>query len=161
MPAPEFFNPAGLDLLEDRGGAVSCGFIAPRVLYSRFVGDLSADLGMSYVQRLERLLGGVPGLAYFSDYSALNRYDCVAKARFVRFVIQHRVKFACLVMLTWSEGVSPAARTFAATVGEPVSILTDPVEFDQVLSNLAPRPRRGAAQWQDVFQLEPPSAFRS
>jgi hypothetical protein len=161
MLAPEFFNPAGLDLLEDRGGAVSCGFIAPRVLYSRFVGDLSAELGTSYVQRLERLLSTVPGLAYFSDCSALNRYDCVAKARFVRFLLEHRVKLACLVMLTWSEGISPAARKLAATVGEPISILTDPAEFDQVLSNLAPRPRRGAVQWQDAFQLEPPSAFRS
>lgn len=161
MATPEFFNPAGLDLLEDRGGAISYGFIAPRVLYTRFVGSLSAELGTAYVYRVEALLRGVTACAYFSDSSALEQYDCVARTRFLRLVVQERAKLASLVMLTWSEGISPAARTFAAIVGEPVAILTDPEEFDRLLSNVAPAPKRHAKQWEDVFQLEPPSAFRS
>jgi hypothetical protein len=161
MATPEFFNPAGLDLLEDRSGAISYGFIAPRVLYTRFVGSLSAALGSSYVLCLEALLGGVTACAYFSDSSALDQYDCLARTRLLRFVAEHRVKFASLVLLTWAEGVSPAARSFAVTVGEPVTILTDPVEFDRLLSNVAPAPWRAAKQWEDVFPLEPPSAFRS
>jgi hypothetical protein len=160
MATPEFFNPAGLDLLEDRIGAISYGFIAPRVLYSRFVGSLSAKLGESYVRRLDGLLRGVPACAYFSDASALTDYDCSARTRFTRLVREHRVKLASLVTLTWSEGVSPAARQFAASVGEPVTILTDPVEFDRLLSNVAPAPGRIAKQWQDAFPHEPPSAFR-
>lgn len=161
MATPEFFNPAGLDLLEDRAGAISYGFIAPRVLYTRVVGSLSAELGSTYVRCLAALLRGVTACAYFSDSSALDQYDCIARTRFQRFVLEHRVKLASLVILTWSEGVSPAARAFAATVGEPVSILTDPAEFDRLLSNVAPAPGRAAQQWEDVFELEPPSAFRS
>jgi hypothetical protein len=160
MATPEFFNPAGLDLLEDRAGAISYGFIAPRVLYTRFVGSLSAELGTSYVHRIEALLRGVTACAYFSDSSALDQYDCIARTRFERFVLEHRVKLASLVVLTWSEGVSPAARTFAAVVGEPVAVLTDPAEFDRLLSNVAPAPRRAARQWEDAFPQEPPSAFR-
>jgi hypothetical protein len=160
MATPEFFNPAGLDLLEDRAGAISYGFIAPRVLYTRFVGSLSAELGSSYVQRIEALLRDVSTCAFFSDSSALDQYDCVARTRFVRFVLEQRVKLASLVMLTWSEGVSPAARTFAALIGEPVAVLTDPAEFDRLLSNVAPAPRRAARQWEDAFPQEPPSAFR-
>jgi hypothetical protein len=160
MATPEFFNPAGLDMLEDRSGAISFGFIAPRVLYTRFVGSLSAELGTSYVHRLEALLGGAAACTYFSDASALSNYDCLARTRLIRLVLEHRAKLASLVMLTWSEGLSPAARSFAATVGEPVVILTDPVEFDRLLSNVAPAPKRAAKQWEDAFPLEPPSAFR-
>lgn len=160
MATPEFFNPAGLDLLEDRAGAVSYGFIAPRVLYSRFVGSLSAELSSSYVHRLDGLLRGVSACAYFSDASALTDYDCSARVRFLRFVLKNRCKLASLVTLTWTEGVSPAARQFVASAGEAVTILTDPVEFDRLLSNVAPAPRRIARQWQDAFPHEPPSAFR-
>lgn len=160
MATPEFFNPAGLDLLEDRVGAISYGFIAPRVLYTRFVGSLSAELGTGYVHRVAALLRGVTTCAFFSDASALQQYDCIARTRFVRFVLEQRVKLASLVVLTWSEGVSPAARAFAAVVGEPVAVLTDPAEFDRLLSNVTPTPRRAARQWEDAFPHEPPSAFR-
>lgn len=160
MATPEFFNPAGLDLLEDRTGAVSYGFISPRVLYTRFVGSLSAELGTSYVGRLESLLRGSTPCAYFSDLSALDQYDCAARTRFLRFLLDHRDKLASLVFLTWSEGVSPAARAFASLVGEPMAVLTDPIEFERLLCNLAPASRPAARRWEDAFPHEPPSAFR-
>jgi len=160
MATAEFFNPAGLDLLEDRAGAISYGFIAPRVLYTRVVGAVADELCEGFVQRLEYVLRGAMPCACFSDLSALGRYDGQACSRFLRFVTEQRVKVASLAVLTWSEGVSRAARAFAATIGEPVAILTDPVEFERLLSNVAPAPRRAAKQWQDAFPHEPPSAFR-
>jgi hypothetical protein len=102
----------------------------------------------------------VSACTYFSDASALTQYDCVARTQLLRFIQEHRGKLASLVILTWSEGVSPAVRKFSVCAGEPLTILTDPAEFERLLSNVAPAPRRAAKQWQDTFSHEPPSAFR-
>ena len=134
----EFFNPAGLEISEDRAGAVAYGFIAPRVLYARFVGELSAELGADYVNRLMPLVAPLSSLAYFADASALTSYDYVARTRFLRFVLEHRDKLASIVMLTWSGGITPSARAFADAVGGPVAVLDDPGEFERLLSNLVP-----------------------
>ncbi|HVY25119.1 MAG TPA: hypothetical protein VHB79_01155 [Polyangiaceae bacterium] len=134
----EFFNPAGLDVAEDRRGAIAYGFIAPRVFYARFVGELSLALGEHYVTRLRSLFDAVPSLVYFADTSALAGYDCGARTRFLRFVLDQRAKFSSLVLLSSRAGITPAARGFAATVGEPVTLLDDPNEFDRLLSNVVP-----------------------
>lgn len=134
----EFFNPAGLEIAEDRAGAIAYGFIAPRVFYARFVGALSLSLGEHYVTRLSSLFDALPSLVYFADSSALTGYDCAARTRFLRFVLDQRAKLSSLVLLTPRGGITPAARSFAATVGEPVTLLDDPSEFDRLLSNIVP-----------------------
>jgi hypothetical protein len=134
----EFFNPAGLEIAEDRRGAIAYGFIAPRVFYARFVGELSLSLGDHYVTRLICLFDDVPSLVYFADTSALASYDCGARTRFLRFVLDQRAKFSSLVLLSVRGGITPAARGFAVTVGEPVTLLDDPNEFDRLLSNVVP-----------------------
>jgi hypothetical protein len=148
----ELFNPAGLSMVEDRQGAIAYGWIAPRVCYARFVGSLSAELGSSFVHALEGLVREVPALAYFADASALREYDLLARTRLRRFVQAERSKFATLVVLTWSEGVSSATRAFAAALGEPVELIADPLDFERALSNVAPRawsdPRNIGQVWQ-------------
>jgi hypothetical protein len=134
----EFFNPAGLEIAEDTWGAVAYGFIVPRVLYTRFVGQLSAELGARYVERLNTLVAQLPSLAYFADASALSSYDGTARKGFLRFALDHRRKLASIVMLTWSGGLTPSSRAFAATMGEPICLLDDPSEFDRLLANLVP-----------------------
>jgi hypothetical protein len=134
----EFFNPAGLEISEDRSGAIAYGFIAPRVFYARFVGNLSATLAYDYVARLGKLVEGVPSLAYFADASAMTGYDYLGKARFQSFVQAQRLKLATLVILTWAGGLTPSVRHFAASVGEPIVLLDDPSEFDRLLANLVP-----------------------
>jgi hypothetical protein len=152
----DLFNPAGLQILEDRQGAVAYGWIAQRVFYGRFVGSLSAELGTRFVESLAGLLEDVPSLAYFADASALDQYDLVARMRFQRLVLRERSKFLSLTFLTWSGGVGPAARHFATLLGEPIDLLTDPVEFDLALSNVAPPPVRVPFHLEPVWQVHAP-----
>lgn len=136
----ELFNPAGLRLVEDKNGAISYGWIAPRVLYARFVGALSAELGTTFVRQLEALVDDVPALAYFGDASALSQYDVLARLRFQRFVATQRAKFAALVTLTWAHRNRRAARSFPGELDEIARFVADPDEFERELSNVAPLP---------------------
>lgn len=153
----DLFNPAGLRMLEDQKGAIAYGYVAPRVFYARFVGQLSAKLGANYVDQLDLAVGQVPALAYFADASALREYDLVARTHFARFVANRRVKFASLVILTWAGGIGPAARAFADALGEPVQILTEPFEFERALANVAPSPARLLIELPQVWQVHAPA----
>ena len=153
----DLFNPASLGMLEDQQGAIAYGYVAPRVFYARFVGRLSAELGTSYVHQLEAAVGEEPALAYFADASALTQYDLIARTRFARFVVNRRAKFASLVILTWAEGVSPAARAFAASLGGGVQVLTEPLDFERTLANVAPLPERWVTELPQVWQVAVPS----
>lgn len=153
----DLFNPAGLRMLEDQKGAIAYGYVAPRVFYARFVGRLSAELGTNYVRQLEAAVGQVPALAYFADASALSEYDLIAWTRFAQFVTHRRVKLASMVILTWAAGIGPAARSFADSLGEPVQILTDPLEFERGLTNVAPLPLGFAIELPQVWQVHAPS----
>jgi hypothetical protein len=153
----DLFNPAGLGMLEDQKGAIAYGYVAPRVFYARFVGQLSAELGDSYVDELDAAVGQVPALAYFADASALSEYDLAARTRFSRFVANRRVKFAALVILTWDGACSAAARAFADALGEPVQILTEPLDFERALANVVPPRARIAIELPQVWQVHAPS----
>ena len=153
----DLFNPAGLGMLEDERGAIAYGYVAPRVFYARFVGHLSAALSSTYVEKLEAAVGQVPAVVYYADASALREYDLVARKHFVRFVANRRVKLASLVILTWAGGIGPAARAFADSLGEPVRILTCPLEFERALANVAPSPARLVLELPQVWQVHAPS----
>ncbi|HEX2873730.1 MAG TPA: hypothetical protein VHP33_20885 [Polyangiaceae bacterium] len=153
----DLFNPAGLRMLEDKEGAIAYGYVAPRVFYARFVGRMSAELGTSYVRQLELAVGQVPALAYFADASALREYDLIARARFASFVVNRRVKFASLVILTWPQHDGAAASSFAQTLGEPVDVFTDPLDFELALGNVAPRVGRAITDLAHVWQVHAPA----
>jgi hypothetical protein len=153
----DLFNPAGLRMLEDKQGAIAYGYVAPRVFYARFVGRLSVELGTSYVRQLELAVGQVPALAYFADASALREYDLSARARFASFVVDRRVQFASLVILTWPHHDGRTASAFAQTLGEPVDIFTDPLDFELALGNVAPRVGRAVTDLAHVWQVHAPA----
>lgn len=153
----DLFNPAGLCMLEDKEGAIAYGYVAPRVFYARFVGRMSAELGTSYVRQLELAVGQVPALAYFADASALRECDMIARTRFASFVVNRRVKFASLVILTWSQHDVAAASSFAQALGEPVDIFTDPLDFELALGNVAPRVGRAVTDLAHVWQVHAPA----
>lgn len=151
----ELFNPAGLRMLEDRQAAVAFGYVAPRVFYARFVGRLSAELGRGYVQELKHVLAGVSTLAYFADHSALRGYEHVARNEFEALVRAERDKFASIVMLTQPSGAGPASRAFAEGWGD-IKLLTEPLDFERALCNVAPFPDRTAKDWAHVWQVHSP-----
>jgi len=149
----DLFNPAGLHMLEDRHGAVAYGWIARRVLYGRFVGSLSAELGVSFVQRLAGLIVEVPSLAYYADHSALEQYDLLARARFQRLVLAERPRFASVTLLTWGGGGGAAACDLAQLLPETIDLLTDPVEFDRLLLDVARLPACAPLPMEPVWHV--------
>jgi hypothetical protein len=151
----ELFNPAGLHMLEDRHAAIAYGYVAPRVFYVRFVGCVSFALGDSYLTHLEELLQSVSTLAYFADSSALESQHPAVRARFEGLVKRERAKLASLVVLSQQSGAGPASRSFADAVGG-VKLLSDPLEFERALCNVAPFPDRTAKDWAHVWQVHAP-----
>jgi hypothetical protein len=152
----DLFNPAGLEMLEDQEGAIAYGYVAPRVFYARFVGQLSATLGSNYVARLDAAVGRGPALAYFADVSALREHDLTARALLARFIAERRARLASSVILTWPEGIGSRAHSFADSLGEPVQVLTCPLEFERALANVAP-PARFAIELPQVWEVHAPS----
>lgn len=130
-----------MELISDRCGSISLGWVAPSVYLVRASGEISASLGALQLSRLEAALEAQPLIHYFSDGRELKGYDLMARSGFVRFVLAQRKKFAELVMLTWSEGISTAAQAFASAIGDPVVLLSSPSEFDRRLFLAAPRVR--------------------
>jgi hypothetical protein len=135
-------KPAALEYLTDDDGSVLLGWLASDVLYVRFAGRLSAAIGEAYVARLQTSLTNVQSVSYFSDASALQSYDLLARSAFVRFVLANRRVLTSMVMLTWSTGVGPVAANIAATLGDDFEVLTDPKEFATRLLQVAPFARR-------------------
>jgi hypothetical protein len=131
-----------LEVLTDEGGSVVLGWLASNVLYVRFTGRLSAELGEAYVARLQTLLANMQSVRYFSDASALHSYDLLARSAFVRFVFANRSVLSSMVMLTWSEALAPSPPTVAATLGNGIDVLTDAKEFEARLLQAAPLARQ-------------------
>jgi hypothetical protein len=156
----ELFNPAGLRMLEELHGAIAFGYVAPRVLYARFVGRISSALGDRYVQQLAQLLNETTTLAYFADASALREHDASWRAPFERLVRAERGKFASIVFLTPPGAAGSATRALAGALGdgerEAIALLGEPLEFERALCNVAPFPDRTAKDWAHVWQVHAP-----
>jgi hypothetical protein len=135
-------KPADLELLSDGAGSVLLGWLAPEVLFVRYTGRLSAELGDAYVARLQALLAGAPPVRYFSGASGLNSYDLLARSAFVRMVLANRRALSSMTMLTWNEGVGPVATNIAASLGDAVEVLADAKEFEARLLQAAPFARQ-------------------
>jgi hypothetical protein len=149
----ELFNPAGLEMLEDPRAAIAFGFVAPRVFYARFVGNLSEQLGARYVAELAGCVAQVPSLAYFADATALEHYDPAARTSFARLVKREREKLASIVILTRPSRVTAATRVFVASLGEPTELLTDHQDFEQALTPYVPLPRPSMPDSAEVWDV--------
>ena len=130
-----------MELVSDKSGSMSFGWIGPGVYLVRASGEISASLGALQLSRLEAALEGQPPVRYFSDGRNVKSFDLLARSAFVRFVLGQRKKFAELVMLTWSGGISATGQSLASAIGDPLVLLTSPSEFDRRLFLAAPRVR--------------------
>jgi hypothetical protein len=151
----ELFNPAGLRMLEDREAAIAYGYVAPRVFYARLVGRLSAGLAEQYARAFAEELSEVSALAYFVDASALSGQHHAARDRLEGLLRAERVKFASIVVLTAPSGAGPASRAFAEALSG-LKLLSEPLEFERALCNVAPFPDRTAKDWAHVWQVHSP-----
>lgn len=128
-----------MELISDAEGAISFGWLEPKVFYSRFSGKLSTILGATHLQALEKAVDAGSSIHYFADSSELSSYDLLARSAYVRLLLSSRRRFAELVILTWSEGLSRGGQALAASVGEPLEILESRIEFERRLAASAPR----------------------
>jgi hypothetical protein len=128
----------GLEAIADSEGSVRIGWVGEAVLYAALTGGMSAGLGGRYAARLASLAAMETKVRFFGDLRALSYYDMLARNSFVRTILASRSRFASLTILTWAEGIGPAARTLAATIGGEVNLLADPIEFDRLLYATAP-----------------------
>jgi hypothetical protein len=129
---------SSLELLSDNDGSVLFGWVADGVLYTRFHGGMNAETGYIYATRLGSLVGPAQSICFFCDSSELKNYDLLARSAFARVILSSRRKFTSLVMLTWAEGPSASSQALAATLGEPIEILTSVNSFEARLSRQAP-----------------------
>ncbi len=128
-----------LDIIHDNSGAVTFGWVAPRVIYTRFDGGFSAHIGYDYAMRLGTMLAQFQSLSFFGDATRLRSYDLLARSALVRAILTNRRKFAVLAMLTQRNGLAPAGGALAATFGEPIQVLTDAAAFEMRLLKAAPQ----------------------
>jgi hypothetical protein len=105
----------------------------------RASGDISAALGALQLSRLESALEDQTQIRYFCDGRGIRSYDLLARSAFVRLILAQRKKFAELVMLTWSDGLSTTGNAFAGAIGDPLVLLSSASEFDRRLYLAAPR----------------------
>jgi hypothetical protein len=134
-----------MELLSDKSGSVSFGWVKKGVYLCRFSGAISDSLGAAHVRRVQAILEEVAKLRYFADARDVTSYDLLARSAFVRLVLMHRKKFEELVVLTWAEGGSVASQAFTSAVGEPLVLLTSNADFDRRLTLAAPRAREALA----------------
>jgi hypothetical protein len=132
----------GLEAIADSEGSVRIGWVGEAVLYAALTGGMSAGLGGRYAARLASLAAMDAKIRFFGDLRALSYYDMLARNSFVRTILANRSRFASLTILTWAEGIGPAARTLAATIGGEMNLLEDTLEFDGLLYATAPRARK-------------------
>ena len=130
-----------LELVADDEGSITLGWVDTGVFYVRFIGVLSANLSQSHTARLEAALDRTSSLHYFADARALCSYDLCARSAFLRTVLARRCQFKSVVLLTWTQGITPVTRAFAAAIGDPVDVLADEVDFEARLLEVAPLAR--------------------
>lgn len=130
-----------MELVSDRSGSMSFGWVAPGVYLVRAAGEISVSLGALQLDRLQLALEGHQSIRYFSDCREVRSYDLLARNAFVRFVLGQRKRFSEMVMLTWSGGISAASQAFSGAIGDQVVLLSSPSEFDRRLFMAAPRVR--------------------
>jgi hypothetical protein len=127
-----------LETISDRAGRVVVGWVDHEVLYARFEGGMSADLGTSFASHVALLVAKASGVRYFADASRLTHYDLLARSAFIRMALRCRDRFASFTILTWPTGVGPQEEAVISTLGGAVSFLTDTRSFDVLLSRAAP-----------------------
>lgn len=130
---------APLEMLTDAVGCITYGWVDEGVYYARFSRGLSARLGEAFAARLRASVLAVERIGYFADGRALESYDPVARAAFLRVVTEHRGKFDELCLLS-SAGERPSSDLVSA-LGELVFVTQYPGDFETRLLSRAPRMR--------------------
>jgi len=127
-----------MELISDKTGSMTFGWVAPDVYYTRVSGDISPHLAGAQLRRAETALENHADVHFFADCADVKSYDLLARSAFARFLLTHRRRFAEIIVLTSTEGWSNAGQALASAVGEPLVLLASASEFMKRLNSLAP-----------------------
>lgn len=127
-----------LQVFTDSDGSIAVGFIGEGVLYTRIVAGLSASLGALYATHIQSLLNQSSTVRYFADISRMKQYDLLARSAFVRVVLANRRKLSSLAVHARTDGHGLASRTFTASLGSWVALVSEAHEFETQLVRAAP-----------------------
>jgi hypothetical protein len=117
---------AVLERFHDADGAAIVGWLGERVLYARFEGAISSEVGRQLARRLLALIGDVTGIVYFDDQSSVTGYDRAANAWIVDALLAKREQLERIVALP-PLGPSVEARGWSDAIEclEPASSAAD------------------------------------
>jgi hypothetical protein len=103
--------------LADPYGSVSVGWLGHRVLYARFEGTISVELGVSFAQLFAWLVGASTGVHYFSDSSRTSGCDELARRVVCDALLAKKAVIERIVARPWALPLHHDARTFADSMG--------------------------------------------
>lgn len=127
-----------LEVLDDVQGAVVLGWVGPRVFYIRYVGDISARLGIAGASRLRLMLAEHRDILCFVDAASPETIDFSARSAMVRAFYASRTRFSHILTLTRASVVASTARVVAAMTGDITTIVDDTQVFKSELLKVAP-----------------------
>lgn len=123
------------------------GWLAERVLFSRFERAVSADVGRQFACRFTALMGDTVAVRYFSDYSAIDSYDIGAFPVVFDAMFAKRDQLERVTLLPWQTQPSEKARAKLDAIG-CLEYAASSADFEARLGALVPASTlRSAATW--------------
>jgi len=127
-----------MELISDKTGSMTFGWVASGVYYTRVSGDISPHLAGAQLKRADTALENQARVHFFADCLDVRSYDLLARGAFARFLLTHRTRFVEIVVLIPAEGWSSAGQALASAVGDPLVLLASASEFMKRLNSVAP-----------------------
>jgi hypothetical protein len=131
-----------LNILSDREGTVTFGFLAVDAYYFRIVGHLSSKLGIDCAAQLRNHLASGRALRLFVDVASGDGSSFAARSALMRSLLANRQHVDSVTILAIGTTVS-RAQSMATLLGKPSVILESPGLFQTKLRDAAQsaRPR--------------------
>ncbi|HTQ04739.1 MAG TPA: hypothetical protein VMI54_12825 [Polyangiaceae bacterium] len=125
-------------IVSDQGGSITVEWVGDRVLYARCVGSISKELARAHARRFDAMTAGAARISYFSDGSALTRYDMLGRSAFARFVLARPGRFKSITLLTADDAVTRVVEPLTQTLAGIVHVTTSREDFELSLLSEAP-----------------------
>jgi hypothetical protein len=132
---------SALNILSDREGTVTFGFLAEDAYYFRIVGHLSSKLGIDCAAQLRNHLVAGRALRLFVDVASGDGSSFAARSALMRSLLANRQHVDSVTILAVGATVA-RAQSMATLLGKPNVILESPALFQTKLRDATPtRPR--------------------
>jgi hypothetical protein len=129
-----------LHMLSDAQGTVTHGLLAANVYYVRVGGYVSSKLGIDCSLQLRQHLAST-AVTFFLDVASAEGGAFAARSAIMRALLANRRQLNFVTILVGSKAVATRARSMAATLGRPHSVIDSPGLFQTQLIEAVPSAR--------------------